>query len=60
VPPDPPEPPDEVVDFSELEQPATPARPPPRARPVTPRKLRLLSCPGLLVCAESVICSLRR
>jgi hypothetical protein len=46
VPPEPLELPDEpgdVVLFNALEQPATPASPPPRATPAAPRKPRLLS-----------------
>jgi hypothetical protein len=45
----------EVEDFSALEQPARLASPPPTARPVAPRKPRLVSWLRLLISAESVI-----
>ena len=55
VPPDAPGELGELACFNELEQPATLASPPPRARPVAPRKPRLLSWLRLLVSAELVI-----
>ena len=45
----------EPDDFSALEQPARPASPPPTARPVAPRKPRLVSWLRLPLSAESVI-----
>src|SRR3984885_678926 len=47
--------PGEPDNFSALEQPARPARPPPTARPVAPRKPRLVSWLCLPLSAESVI-----